>query len=67
MSKGFRVTVEDLNNGDKQVAIIQEGGYVLIPFLPCRLAKAETLEDGTVRLELKNHAPAGPSVIGERQ
>lgn len=57
MSKGFKVTVEDLDNGDTQSMVVSEGDYMLIPFAPCYLAAAQKHGNGTVQLTIKNHAP----------
>lgn len=57
MSKGFKVTVEDLDNGDTQSMVVGEGDYMLIPFAPCYLHAAQKHGNGTVQLTIKNHAP----------
>ena len=57
MSKGFRVTVEDLDNGETQSRIVGEGDYMLIPFAPCYLHYTQRLGGGTVQVTLKGHAP----------
>lgn len=57
MSKGFRVTVEDLDNGQKQSMVVGEGDYMLIPFAPCYLDGAQRHKNGTVQLTIKGHSP----------
>jgi hypothetical protein len=58
MATGFRVTVEDLETGDKQTKIVQAGDYMLIPFEPCYLAGAQQyFSTGTVVLTIKGHNP----------
>ena len=56
-SKGFRVTVEDLDTGHKESRIVAPGDYILIPFAPCRLHYTEKSSNGTVTLTLKDHRP----------
>lgn len=55
--KGFRVTVEDLETGEKMVQEVAPGDYVLIPFGSCRLDSVNHYGNGTVQLTLKGHAP----------
>ncbi len=57
MSKGFRVTVEDLDNGGEQSMVVGEGDYMLIPFSPCYLAGVQKHGNGTVQLTIKGHSP----------
>lgn len=58
MSSGFRVTVEDLETGEKQTKVVQAGDYMLIPFAPCYLAGAQQYPTtGTVVLTIKDHFP----------
>lgn len=59
MTAYFRVTVEDLETGDKQAMEIAEGDYILIPFGSCRLDSAQRWKSGTVQLVLRDHHPAG--------
>ena len=54
---GFRVTVEDLETGDKQAMIVHSGDYMLIPFEPCHLHHTQRSIDGTVQLTIRNHRP----------
>jgi hypothetical protein len=57
VSNGFRVTVEDLETGEKQSQVVSEGDYMLIPFAPCYLHSAQRYGNGTVTVTLKGHAP----------
>ena len=57
MSKGFRVTVEDLDTGGKQSMVVSEGDYMLIPFAPCYLHHTQRHATGTVTITLKGHSP----------
>ena len=61
MSKGFKVTVEDLDRGGSQSMIVREGDYMLIPFAPCYLHHTQASANGTVVVTLKDHRPAGPA------
>lgn len=56
----FRVTVEDLDTGDKQAMEIAEGDFLLIPFGGCYLASRSSHANGTVQLTIRDHRPAGP-------
>jgi hypothetical protein len=59
MSYEFRVTVEDLVTGDRQVTEFARGDYVLIPFAPCLLASAQAYPTkGTHVITIKNYRPA---------
>ena len=60
MTAYFRVTVEDLETGDKGVMEVAEGDYMLIPFGSCYLANVAKHANGTVQLTLRDHHPAGP-------
>jgi hypothetical protein len=61
MSKGFKVTVEDLDNGETQSMIVHPGDYMLIPFAPCYLHHTQASANGTTVLTLKDHRPSrGP-------
>jgi hypothetical protein len=55
--KGFRVTVEDLESGEKQSVEVASGDYVLLPFGSCHLTSVSRHGNGTVQLTLKDHAP----------
>lgn len=57
VSKGFKVTVEDLDNGETQSMVVAPGDYMLIPFAPCRLHAAQKHGNGTVQLTIKEHRP----------
>lgn len=56
-SKGFRVTVDDLDHGTSGVRTVGEGDYILIPFAPCYLSAVNQYGNGTVQLTLKGYAP----------
>jgi hypothetical protein len=56
----FRVTVEDLDTGDKQSMEIAEGDYLLIPFGGCYLNHVHRSANGTVQMSVKDHRPLGP-------
>ena len=58
MSKGFRITVEDLDTGEKQAMVVHPGDFMLIPFEPCHLASSQAYpKSGTMQLTLKGYAP----------
>lgn len=58
MSHEFRVTVEDLKTGDRQVTDIAAGDYVLTTFAPCHVASMQRyLKAGTVVVTIKDHRP----------
>lgn len=60
-SKGFRVTVEDLHNGEKSAMIVHPGDYILIPFEPCHRAGVQTYpSSGTHIITIKGYGPAVP-------
>jgi hypothetical protein len=54
----FRVTVEDLQTGDKQVVEVAEGDYVINTFGSCYLDSRQTYMNGTVQVFIKDHHPA---------
>lgn len=56
MSKGFKVTVEDLDRGESQSMVVASGDYMLIPFEPCHLHHVQK-SGTTVQLTIKGHAP----------
>jgi hypothetical protein len=56
VSKGFRVTVEDLDRGESQSMVVAAGDYMLIPFEPCHLHHAQK-SGTTVQLTIKRHSP----------
>ena len=62
---GFRVTVEDLETGEKQSRTVSAGDYVLIPFAPCYLHHTNWHANGTVVLTVKDHRPERPETDGE--
>jgi hypothetical protein len=56
----FRVTVEDLETGDKQAMEVAEGDYALLTFGSCYLDGISVYGNGTVQLNVRDHHPAGP-------
>jgi len=61
-SRGFRVTVEDLDSGEVQVMEIAEGDYVLIPFAPCRRASVQVYPlAGTHVITVEGYGPRWPA------
>ena len=61
-SKGFRVTVEDLDNGDKQTMEVAPGDLVLMPFAPCFKAHSTHYPgNGTTVITVKDHRPEWPA------
>lgn len=60
MSKGFRVTVDDLDHGSSGVRVVGEGDYILLAFGSCYLSATTRHKNGTVQLTIKGHAPADP-------
>jgi hypothetical protein len=63
MAEGFKVTVEDLKNGEKQAMVVAEGDYMLIPFAPCYLHNTDWSANGTIVVTLKGHRPAHPAQV----
>lgn len=61
MTAYFRVTVEDLETGDRQAVEIAEGDFILIPVGGCYLANRAQHANGTVQLTIRDHHPAGPA------
>lgn len=60
MTAYFRVTVEDLETGDKQSVEVAEGDYVLSAFGNCYLDDVSRDANGTVQMTVRGHHPAGP-------
>jgi len=60
MTKGFRVTVVDLETGDAEVKEIGLGDYILLVSGDCNLHYRYQNADGTVRLGLTGYAPDRP-------
>lgn len=58
MTDWFRVTVEDLQTGDRQVVEVAEGDYVINTFGSCYLDTRQTYMNGTVQVFIKDHHPA---------
>ncbi|PXY33579.1 hypothetical protein BAY59_10890 [Prauserella coralliicola] len=57
-SKGFRVTVEDLDTGETESKVVAPGDYLLITIAPCRLSSVSQYpKSGTVQLTLKGYQP----------
>jgi hypothetical protein len=58
----FRVTVEDLTTGDKQVMEFAPGDYVLIPFAPCYRDGIQIYpQKGTHVITVKDYRPQEPA------
>lgn len=57
MSKGFLITVEDLDTGETRSKVVGEGDYLLIPCAPCYLDGVQQYNNGTVQLTIKGHSP----------
>jgi len=54
----FRVTVEDLKTGDRQIMEFGSGDYVLIPFAPCYRASVDAYPTkGTHVITVKGRRP----------
>lgn len=59
--KGFRVTVEDLETGEKSAMHVHPGDYVLIPFEPCHRAGVQAYpKSGTHVITIKGYGPTAP-------
>lgn len=58
MTDWFRVTVEDLQTGDKEVIEVAAGDYVINTFKPCYLNTVQRYAGDTVQVFIKNHRPA---------
>lgn len=57
MTEWFRVTVEDLQTGDKQVIEVAGGDYVLNTFGGCYLDTMQRYANGTIQVNIRDHAP----------
>jgi hypothetical protein len=58
MTKGIRVTVEDLETGEKATREVVPGDYILIPLAPCYLDGIQRYPSkGTTVLTLKDNTP----------
>ena len=58
----FRVTVEDLVEGTRQVVEFAPGDYVLIPFAPCRRDGIQLYPGkGTHVITVKDYRPQAPA------
>jgi len=56
--KGFKVTVEDLESGDKSAVVVAAGDYLLSTFEPCHLAGTQVFpKAGTHVLTIKDYRP----------
>jgi hypothetical protein len=61
-STGFRVTVEDLETGDKSVMDVVPGDLMLIPFAPAFKAHSmHYASTGTTVITVKDHRPEWPA------
>jgi hypothetical protein len=62
MPSYFRITVEDLETGDKQVMEVSAGDYVVIPFAPCYRDGVQSYPlEGRHVITVKGHSPSGPA------
>lgn len=58
MSHQFRVTVEDLETGEKDVSLLAAGDYMLTTFAPCYVANTNVYpKSGTHVITIKDHRP----------
>jgi hypothetical protein len=54
----IRVTVEDLETGDKDVAEVGEGDYIIIAHHPCHVAHTNVFSNGrTHQVTIKGRIP----------
>jgi hypothetical protein len=54
----IRVTVEDLETGDKDVAEVEEGDYIIIAHHPCHVAHTNVFSNGrTHQVTIKGRTP----------
>jgi hypothetical protein len=60
--RAFRITVEDLETGEKQAMELASGDYILIPFAPCYLETTQTHANGTHVITVKNHRPTAKPI-----
>lgn len=60
--KGFRVTVEDLETGDKQAMVVAPGDVMLLPFAPAYKSHVARYDNtGTTVITVKEHRPQWPA------
>lgn len=58
MSKGIRVTVEDLETGETESKLVGPGDFILIPVAPCYVGSVQRYpKSGTTQLTVKDHRP----------
>lgn len=58
----FRVTVEDLTEGTRQVVEFTPGDYLLLAFEPCHRASVQTYPTaGTHVITIKGYGPTAPA------
>lgn len=57
MTEWFRVTVEDLQTGDKQEIEVAAGDYVVNTFGDCYLDTTQRYSNGTIQINIKGHLP----------
>jgi hypothetical protein len=58
VSKGIRVTVEDLETGETESKVIGPGDFIFIPVAPCYLGPVQRYpKAGTTMLTVKDHRP----------
>ncbi|NUR80773.1 MAG: hypothetical protein HOQ21_10055 [Dermatophilaceae bacterium] len=58
MSAGLRVTVEDLETGEKETKDIAPGDFILVACEPCYLGSVQRYpKSGTTQLTVKDHHP----------
>jgi hypothetical protein len=57
----FRVTVEDLETGEKESIEVSEDDYILNTFGSCYLDGINQYANGTVQLTIRGHRPTGKS------
>lgn len=64
MAREFRVTVEDLTTGERQVMLFAKGDYVLIPFAPCRRVGVDAdLLAGTHVITVGGYGPSERALV----
>lgn len=56
----LRVTVEDIDTGDSDTALVQEGDYFLVTHDPCELTHTQVYSGGKTHvLTIKGRIPRG--------
>ena len=57
----YRVTVEDVETGVKEMAEVHSGDNLLLAFDPCQIHHTQTFSmSDNVTVTLRNHQPQGP-------